>query len=391
MKRVIFILLALMLWVPCCFAERTADNDPRFEGQGYNTPENAVLAYIDAMNRGDVDSLVSTFAVESLVDNSDPEAVLERSRMFQYTMYHAIPASNQAVRSLLIYRRTAEITEGLYRQYLYYCIDDPVAPATLRDKAEQERFLSRFDSSPAADAVGRIAFVEWISPLAIDMFSTAKSFENVARTYDVYGADDVACLIAHITIDGEDAVQFMDCIRYGDRWYNMRSYSIPAIIMGLDAFSNGFYAPSLIRSENSGLNGADLASMMKGTPDTEAMVVQLANSASGLCGRRLPLVGVNDAPGEVSIAASAEEAVSDTDRRSLYAELHFMTYGACVTIWASPGLQSELPMESAREKRYFSWMSMLGSFTLSDDSISLKSQNGRLVLSLDELQLEFMK
>ncbi len=385
MKRMISFLIALALFIPCCLADSTERDDYRFEGAGYDSPENAVLAYIEAMNDGNMGDMVSTFAVESFVDHCDPETVLERTRSFQYMMYNAVPAHSEAIRGLLVYRRAAEITEGFYRQYLYYTIGDPSAATILREPEDCARFLSQFADSKMTDLTGKVAFAGWVNPLCIDVFVRASCFINVARTYDVYGADDVACMIAHITIDGEDAVQFMDCIRYGDRWYNARAFGIPATILGLNTFTNGLCAPSLVQGENTELESVDLLSMMNAVPDAEAVFVQLVNSVSGLCGRRLPLTGIVEGLEGVRIAASAGEALSDADGLSLYAELHFMTYGGCVTIWVSHLLQTILQMKTAREKQYFVWMDKLGDFTLSDERLSLKTSGDALALRMEDM------
>ena len=70
MKKPIVFLLILAL--ACSFLPFAAAESGRLEGAGYDTPEEALLAYIDALNRGDVGGMLSTFALESYVEHADP-------------------------------------------------------------------------------------------------------------------------------------------------------------------------------------------------------------------------------------------------------------------------------------------------------------------------------
>ena len=53
------------------------------------------------------------------------------------------------------------------------------------------------------------------------------------------GADELAERVAMLDIDGSNAIQFMSCVRYGDRWYNRTPMSIMAMIAGTETYSGG--------------------------------------------------------------------------------------------------------------------------------------------------------
>jgi hypothetical protein len=53
------------------------------------------------------------------------------------------------------------------------------------------------------------------------------------------GADELAERVAKLDIDGSEAIQFMSCVRYGDRWYNRTPMSILAMIAGTETYSGG--------------------------------------------------------------------------------------------------------------------------------------------------------
>ena len=53
------------------------------------------------------------------------------------------------------------------------------------------------------------------------------------------GADELAERVAMLDIDGSEAIQFMSCVRYGDRWYNRTPMSILAMIAGTETYFGG--------------------------------------------------------------------------------------------------------------------------------------------------------
>ena len=89
MKKVLAILLAVLLLAPAlACAEELAvpslsqSTAIKLEGSGFHTPEEAVLAYLEGLNRGDATEMLSTFAIESYVDNMDAENYLSRARSY---------------------------------------------------------------------------------------------------------------------------------------------------------------------------------------------------------------------------------------------------------------------------------------------------------------------
>ena len=66
MKKISAILLAIALSITLC-----ACGSRKVEGNGYNSPEEALLAYAEALKTGNVDNILSTFAVETYVERFD--------------------------------------------------------------------------------------------------------------------------------------------------------------------------------------------------------------------------------------------------------------------------------------------------------------------------------
>ena len=63
MKKILTFLLALALCAGLC-----ACGAGKVEGRGYGSPEEAVLAYAEALQAGDVKKILKTFAIETYVE-----------------------------------------------------------------------------------------------------------------------------------------------------------------------------------------------------------------------------------------------------------------------------------------------------------------------------------
>lgn len=60
----------------------TPETEFMCEGAGFDSPYDAVQSYIDALNAGDVSAMLSTFAIETYVDNMDAAEAIDRIILF---------------------------------------------------------------------------------------------------------------------------------------------------------------------------------------------------------------------------------------------------------------------------------------------------------------------
>lgn len=121
MKKLLVCLLALLLAAAPALGEEAADGSAHaFEGSGFDSPEEAVTAYLEAMQEGDVQGMLSTFAIETYVDNVDAQTYLTRMGAFVPDDQEGVPLSNAYAREIAISRRYAGLADQLYMQYLYY-------------------------------------------------------------------------------------------------------------------------------------------------------------------------------------------------------------------------------------------------------------------------------
>ena len=240
-----------------CGARRPEEEGPaKCEGPGFATPDEAVRAYVEGFNAADINAMLSTFAVETYVDRADVAAAAERVKSFMASYYYTVPPVGPLIRNLLVERRRNEITQSVYFAWLYFTTmgTDLKGMGTgmvvkLDTDISLEEYLDIMQASPVEQWVGNIDLIAVCSPddpLISDLvpaaFYSQSSRANMAKLQKTCGGDELAERVAILDINGTEAVQFMQCVRYGDKWYNRTTSSMLANMMGLEAYRNGMAA-----------------------------------------------------------------------------------------------------------------------------------------------------
>lgn len=223
------------------------------EGAGFATPQEAATAYVEALAACDIPTALSTFAVETYVECLDSEEYLGRVRFAQLTTHQWLPANSPLRTSLLIEQRRADIIKVMYNMYLYYStygteysgIGENMTLSFPNDD-ELNAFIAFFDRDIVAGLLGRMqikgAYLTSDAAVAavIPDGYNSESMQNTRRGRQAYyGADELADVIVVLDIDGMQYLQFMECARYGDVWYNVFVQSTLAMMIGLSPNMGG--------------------------------------------------------------------------------------------------------------------------------------------------------
>ena len=226
-----------------------------YEGAGYATPEEAAQAYIAARQAGDVSAMLSTFAIETYVDSYDAEAwIAYMGGTFTPDSYHSVPITNEYSRRILISQRVAELSNAHYWQYLRYQWPSEsygeFDPQYLRLREEEERaaFVNAFSDPEKAARQTNLEFLEFLSVDELDArlgtdvaekYYSEGNQENLTRRMAVFNCEEWAEIIARVRFGGEEGYLFLQCARYGDRWYNFSCSSTAAILLGIKSYDYG--------------------------------------------------------------------------------------------------------------------------------------------------------
>lgn len=380
MKKLLAMLMVLALLAPAALAEI------RHEGEGYDSPEAAVEAYVEALNRGDVDGMISTFALETFVDRCDAEAALQYLQSINPMLLAAVPVNGAYARSLLINARRAQIANRLFQQYVQISaqLDNMAVP--LQDAAARQEMLDRFADSPANAWAGNVELVGWVNPaLLSDRIAYPMNMVSAMLQSAYFDPDDLAWEAAHLNVAGESAVLLVQCAKYGDRWFNEELSGIPGAVLGIPVTAAG-----MIFSSDS-----DMGSMIGVLSRPLAVLDALnatrlldANAASDLPGTRWTLTAIGGVDGATVCGAPDEPARASG--LAAWGELKFMRVGALAALRVSPAASQALGAAEQRLYLGLAWTDMNGSLELLEmrgTGIKPGAEGNNIALNGDALTL----
>lgn len=380
MKKLLAMLMVLALLAPAALAEI------RHEGEGYDSPEAAVEAYVEALNRGDVDGMISTFALETFVDRCDAEAALQYLQSINPMLLAAVPVNGAYARSLLINARRAQIANRLFQQYVQISaqLDNMAVP--LQDAAARQEMLDRFADSPANAWEGNVELVGWVNPaLLSDRIAYPMNMVSAMLQSAYFDPDDLAWEAAHLNVAGESAVLLVQCAKYGDRWFNEELSGIPGAVLGIPVTAAG-----MIFSSDS-----DMGSMIGVLSRPLAVLDALnatrlldANAASDLPGTRWTLTAIGGVDGATVFGAPDEPARASG--LAAWGELKFMRVGALAALRVSPAASQALGAAEQRLYLGLAWTDMNGSLELLEmrgTGIKPGAEGNNIALNGDALTL----
>ncbi|MBQ6595043.1 MAG: hypothetical protein IJH78_05210 [Clostridia bacterium] len=343
------------------------------EGPGYDTPEEAVLAYLNGLNAGDASAMLSTFAIESRVEHMDPETYISRMGVFQPTFPGIFPMYGEYARSIAPNIRYAGLANDLFRQYVELSTALEGRLFEVKDLASLQEIAERFERSPMGSWTGNVEFVGWIDPAVLsDNYLRSMNLRYIALHIASIGAEDYQLLAAHIRLNGEDAIQTMGCARYDGRWYNSELVNFLANILGMSSVSAG-----LLWSVDPGVK-ADIASFLAGSTSAEAAALETAWENSDLTDTVWQLT---DLTGYTALAEA--DGIGEASGACVWAELRFMRMGcAVIDLRFSPAAAEEIAGEYPRIKIGLAWAMLDGESYVETGTIPGK------VLDLSDLTLE---
>ena len=213
------------------------------EGPGFDSPEEAVTAYLEALKNGDAEGMLSTFAIETYVAEMDAQADLERMGVFQPTFGMRLPLGGDYQRQVAVAARYGQLAESLAYQWMLFSWPEGYeafggASIALSEDGDAEAFLAGLAENDAAARWQEMEVVGFVEP---ELMSTQYSdgAESRARQAASYGCDEIVSVVAKLDIGGEEWYQCMDAARYGEKWYNLSLVGYIGHLLGLSLYSGG--------------------------------------------------------------------------------------------------------------------------------------------------------
>ena len=215
------------------------------EGPGYDSPEEAVTAYLEAMKNGDARGMLSTFAIETYVSEMDAQAELERYGAFIPTIGIRVPLGGDYQQQVAVAARYGQLVESLAYQWMLFSWPEGYeafdgASVALSEDGDAEAFLAGLAEGDAAALWQEMEVVGFVEP---ELMSTQYSdgAESRARQAASHGCDEIVSVVAKLDIGGEEWYQCMDVACYGGKWYNLSFVGYIGHLLGLSYPTAGLF------------------------------------------------------------------------------------------------------------------------------------------------------
>lgn len=213
-----------------------------FEGNGFSSPEAAITAYAKAFKEGDINEMISTFAVESYVDCFDLEEHMALVWFYQfYNTEVGLPNDSNYKEQINYYSRTAYITQQIKNGYFTLTgVDNSKSIQSFpRDTREadidalmQQLEYPEFDKKLSHIKIGDV--------LTKNDFKSNENYSQMLNNYPHLDVDELCDVAIEIEFDGEQYYLFMLTAKINGKWYNISFVSPLGLLNGLDSSSGGF-------------------------------------------------------------------------------------------------------------------------------------------------------
>ena len=223
-KRKLQAWFAICLLVVCAAMPQLSYADQKtYEGTGWDTPEDAVLHYLDGLKEQDIGKMISAYAVETCIDHFDLKAQLARIGVYTMSMTPSMPNSGNLLRGINIETRKNQIVQSILWQITAICLpgqdfSQPIPLSRENDGEAAAAFVEGIEGAFDAVDFGTLTFLRFTPPeQASELYASERNQENIKEQIAPYGAEEARSVIAHFIV-GENFCAFTcDAIRYGDR------------------------------------------------------------------------------------------------------------------------------------------------------------------------------
>ncbi len=217
------------------------------QGAGYDTPEQAAEAYLEALKNQDLDAMVATFAVESYVENFDFEAYLNRLQSFQpgSRSYFSYPNNDEYMRQLNIATRVSSITQTIDFQYIVFNALEVIGQGgttVLSGEEEIKGFIAEYEKATENYVFEDLKITGTLAPAElVEAYASDRNKENMDNRARVLGldGDDIADVAITFEANGQDWIFCPELVKYNDKWYMESFLGTLGNFLGLSSYSGG--------------------------------------------------------------------------------------------------------------------------------------------------------
>lgn len=203
---------------------KKAEPETETDEPGFDTPEEAVAAYLEGLKNADLSQIFKACAIDTYVNRRDVRLLLNRIGSYNIFLLKGMN-SNPFLREIQVETRRGEFARSIFLQYTKLLIPSLITdgkPIPLDGEEKVDEFLALFGGEEQAEKLSSLAVSgilkasDWRG--TPDTYLNERNMENIARLTRTHGADASENIVALFSFDGRDFALFPMVCRYGDKW-----------------------------------------------------------------------------------------------------------------------------------------------------------------------------
>ena len=224
----------------------------KYEGEGFDSPEEAVTRYMDGLKNLDFEMMLSAFAWETQIEHYDLKAQLERSGAYQSAMRPRMPSVNGFMFSANVNVLRYNQADMIYRSLEQFILGEDSPAKTVmgmitfkKDSDDIDTFLQKFDNG-RLEKLTQMTNIRFLAPddVTDGKFSSGRNPDGFIRQTACYGADETVNLVGLADVGNETLYCFPTICRYGNKWYLVSVSSFTAFMLGASSDYQAFVCGS---------------------------------------------------------------------------------------------------------------------------------------------------
>ena len=210
--------------------------------RGFDTPEEAIIAYLEGLRDSNMDKMLSAFAIEVYIENFDFESQVDRLGAHMLHMDVGLPNANEFATSVNVERRRGKIVEQIYlHNFVFADIYLDGRPEIVEDAST---FTREFEADLNRPNFQTLEVLGFIPPEAFnEIYLDERNQENLARWARVLGVDELANLAVVFQLDGQRSILFAELGSYNGQWFMLHLAGNLSHIMGISSLHAGVIPP----------------------------------------------------------------------------------------------------------------------------------------------------
>lgn len=210
--------------------------EDKIEGNGFDSPEEAVLAYLEGLKNCDANAMVESFAIETFAENFDLHAQLEWKLRAMPNLYNnTTPFGEETTAG----KRHGDVALTVQRTILKFCLTDTEYEALTQGSsvafiAAESRigydmiddFIDLLTDPDVEEAFSEMEIGDFLEAEdlmhdgAQETYNSRPAKEHRRIQETVYGYEEIVPIAIEVEIGGEDYVFLMSVAEFDGKWYN---------------------------------------------------------------------------------------------------------------------------------------------------------------------------